>query len=97
MYAQKYQWHIFIILCSVCCITLLAYVLPIRRLYMSAETRDIAVMLIEQSATHYSLPRSDFFFTYIGTNEFRLCRREYGRGADPMTCDWLTVYSPTKN
>lgn len=92
----QYQWHIFTILCCVCSITLLTYVLPIRRLYTSAESRGTAKSILVQSAEHYGLPKSDFFFTYIGTQDYRLCRREHRRGPDPLTCDWHSVFIPTE-
>lgn len=80
---------------AVSLITILAFLLPIRKLYKSADRRMVATQLIERSAQQYGLPKSDFFFTYVGKFDYRLCRREHGRGKDPVICDWHSVLPAT--
>jgi hypothetical protein len=77
---------------GVTCITLLAYALPLRHLYVSEDIRSTATALLEQSSEQYGLPLSDFFFTYVGKRDFRLCRRVHQRGNDPISCDWFSVH-----
>lgn len=92
-YLQKCQWHFLSIVFGVSLITILAFLLPIRKLYKSPEKREVAAQLITKSSIQYGLPKSDFFFTYVGKRDYRLCRREYSRGKDPIICDWHTVTS----
>lgn len=92
---QKYQWHIFWVVCGVVGFVLSVQLWRLSPLYLDASLRSRTQELIQATATREGWLLSGLVIKHVTQNSVQLQYRSYVRGEDTIDCYMLSLDSGT--